>query len=97
MALDDVAVEASVKAHRALEVDQVAGLEESEIGAVEGFLYGRYLICVAVDGYDGEAYAVVGDGLVDAEFVGEGAAQGELEVALLACGGNYCAGGFYNS
>ena len=61
MALHNVAVQATVHEHGALQVHQVAFAEQAEVGAVEGFLDGGYLVhAVGVYGHHGEAHAVVG-------------------------------------
>lgn len=83
MPLDDVPVQAPVHHHGALEVDQVAGLQGSEVGARDGLGNSHHVVGrgSGVDGDHGEAHAIVSDRLVDGQFGGKGAAQAQAHIA----------------
>ena len=71
MTLHDVAVEQRIGLHRAFEVHQVALPEQAEVAAVERLLHGRHGIGVVLDVHDRQAYAVVGDALIDFQIPAE--------------------------
>ena len=97
VALYDVAVQTAVHGHGALDVYFVAYAEEAEVGAAERLLHGGDDVAGAVGADNGEAYAVVGEALVDVELVGEGALEGEVEVLLFLTDGYDGGRGFYYS
>lgn len=82
MTLDDVPVQPPVHRHGAFHIDGVSNLEEPQIRAVEGFFHGCNGIGVVRDSYYGETYAVMGDALVNFQFVHKRTSQGEIDVAL---------------
>ena len=79
-----MAVEAAVDPHRALHVDAAARLEKAEVRTAQGLFDSRYRIAFAVDGGHCEAYAVVGDALVDTQLGSERAAQGDVDISATA-------------
>ena len=74
MALDDMAVEAAVHAHRALHVDLCAHLPGAEVSFQHRLVHGGddILLLLFVDLHHGEAAAVMGHALVDGQFVAKG-------------------------
>lgn len=74
-----------------------AWFEESEVAASEGLFDGCDFVVVAVDGYDGEAYAVMSDALVYFEFVAERAVESEGDVGAFGSYGYDGGGVFYNT
>ena len=69
MTLDNVPVEPAVHQHRALYIHFVANLQQPEVRAVEGLLHGGDGISAILDGNDGEAHAIMGDALINLQFV----------------------------
>ena len=80
VSLHDVAVEPAVHEHGSLHVDLVAHLQQAEVGAVEGFLHGSDDVVRALDGNDGEAHTIVGDTLVNLQFVDKGACERKIDI-----------------
>lgn len=74
-----------------------AWFEEPEVAASEGLFDGSDFVVVAVDGDDGEAYAVVGDALVYFEFVVERAVELEGDVGAFGSDGDDGCSVFYNT
>ena len=89
VALFDVSVQTAVHHHGALNVYFVANFEQTEVGTLQGFVHGGYDVAVAVDLDHGEAYAVVGNALVNFEFMAKIAFQGEVFVVFNLLNGNY--------
>ena len=71
VSLYDVAVQPAVHEHRPFDVHAVSYLKQPEVGPFEGFFHGSHRIGVVLDAYDGEADTVMGNTLVDFQFIGE--------------------------
>ena len=69
MALNDMSVETAVHQHGAFYIHFIADLQQTEVRAVEGLLHGGDRIGTILDGDDGEADAIMGDALIDFQFV----------------------------
>ena len=94
VSLDDMAVEAAVHDQASFEVDEIAGLPLAEAAFFEGFFDGRYAVEIVFLFFHGEADAVMGDALVDFEFVGDGRCYPECLVGAFAFYGVDPAEGF---
>ena len=88
VALHDVAVQAAVHLHRPLHVHLVAHVEQAEVRAFERLLHCGHDVVAVGDAYHRQAYAVVGHALVNLQFVGERAVQGEVYILLVFLDGN---------
>ena len=97
VALNDVSVEAAVHHQASFEVDEVAGLPGAQIGFFEGFFDSGDAVEVVLCFFDGEADAVMGDALVDRQFMANGGGDPECLVAAVGLGGADLAEGFDNS
>ena len=80
MPLHDVAVEPAVHHHRPFHIHHVAHFEQSEVAAVEGFLHCRNGVVFAVELHHSQAYAVVGNALVDFQLRGKRAGESQVDV-----------------
>ena len=69
MSLNDMPVESSVHQHRTLYVHLVAHLQQTEVRTVERLLHGCHHVLVALNGHNGQTDAVMGDTLVDLQFI----------------------------
>ena len=87
--LHDMPIKAAVHQHRALHIHFVAHLEQSEVAALQSLAHSGYGICVAFDVHNCQANAVVGDALVDAKFLYEGAGQSQMDVVLFMFNGDH--------
>ncbi len=82
VSLHDVPIESAAHHHASFQIDEIAYLEESEVGAFEGFAYGGHGIGgVRLADY-GEAYAVVCDALVYLEFTDERARHRDVQIVI---------------
>ena len=97
MALHDVPVQASAHLHGAFHVHLIADLKQSEIRALQRLAHGGDGVGVVLDAYDGEAHTVVRDTLIYFQLIRKGAAQGEMQVVLLALDGHDGGGCFNDS
>lgn len=89
MPLYNVAVKQCVGTHAAFYVYPVAGFQQTKVRLDEGLVNGCYGVCVAIDGFNRQAYAVVGDALVYLKLSGNVAAHGEgLVLSFLRNGNN---------
>ena len=95
--LHDMPIKAAVHQHRALHIHLVAHLEQSEVAALQSLAHSGDGICVAFEAHNCQANAVVGDALVDAKFLYEGAGQGEMHVVLLVFNSDHLRHCFYDS
>ena len=95
--LHDVAVQAAVHQHTALHVHAVANVQVSEVGALQCLAHGGNGIGVVRPTDDGQADTVVGDALIDLQFIHEGATQRQVQVALVLFQRNDGCGFFYDS
>ncbi len=87
--LHDMPVKASVHQHRALHVHLVAHLEQPEVAALQSLAHSGDGICVVFEAHNCQANAVVGDALVDAKFLYEGAGQSQMDVVLFMFNGDH--------
>jgi len=83
MALDDMAVEATVHDQASFQVDEVAGLPVAEIGLFEGFVNGGDLVKTILHGLDGQADAIMRDALVRFQLGGKGGSDSEYFISSL--------------
>ncbi len=84
MSLDDVSIEAAVHDQASFEVDEIAWLPLAEVGLFEGFFDGGDAVEVVLLFFYREADAVMGNALVDFEFVGNGGCDPECLVGAFA-------------
>ena len=87
MALDDMAVEPAVHDEASFEVDQVAGLPMTEVALFQGFFDGCDAVEVVLLFFYSEADAVMGNALIDLEFVGDRRCYPECLVGAFAFNG----------
>ena len=80
MSLYDMAVQPAVHQHRALNIDLVVYLEKSKVGAVKCFFHCSNGIGSVFYLDHSKAYTVVGDTLVDAQFIDKRAAQNKINI-----------------
>ncbi len=97
VALHDVPVQAAVHLHGALHVDLIAHAKQAEVAAFERLAHGGDGIGVSFFAHHGEADAVVSHTLVDAEFLGKRATEGEVDVVLVVFDSHYSRHRFYYS
>jgi hypothetical protein len=91
VALDDVAVQPSVKGHAAFEIDKIAWLPGIKVGLFEGFFYGGHAVGIGAYFFDGQTNAVMGNALIDFQFCREGRLDPEYPVGAGGFHGFYCA------
>ena len=97
VALHDMAIKAAVHQHGALHVDFVAHLQTAKVRAAQGFVHGCDHVGIGFLSYHGEANTVVGYALVNVQFAGKGAAEGEMNIVAVVLNGYDLCGGFYDS
>ena len=105
MALYDMSVESSAHEHRALHVDPVADFQQVEVRQTQALLHRRngvniyhftiYHLVICPN--NRQAYAVMRDGLIDAERFPERIAEREVFVGLLGLNLNDLSHCFYDS
>ena len=95
VALDDVAVEAAVHQEASFQVDEVAWLPVGQVGLFQGLLDGGYAVEAVCAFFHCEADAVMGNALVNFEFVGDRGGDPECLVGSVGLDGDDFAEGFY--
>ena len=80
VSLYDMSVEPSVHDHRTFDVYLVANPEHAQIASVECLFHGGHGVDAVLDLDYCETHAIVGDALVNLQFVAEGAFHGEVNV-----------------
>jgi len=68
MALDDMAVEQRIGPHRTLHIDDIADLQLAQIAAQQRLFHCRYGVGILRNIHHGQAYAVVGNALIDLQL-----------------------------
>ena len=72
MSLNNMAIEPAIHDHTAFQVYQVAFLPVSDVAFLQRFGNGGNLVAAVLQGFYREAHAVMGNALVNFQFVGEG-------------------------
>ena len=80
--MNDMPVQTSVHLHAAFQIHLASDFQQSDVGLLQSLLDGGNGVGFILDGDHSQANAVMGDALVDLQFVGERTLQCQMQVPL---------------
>lgn len=95
MPLYKMTIETAIEGQTTLQVDQAACLPLSQIGFAECLLYSRYLMVPIARTFNGQAYTIMTDTLVDLQLMTDGRGDAETKIGALLPDQRYPAHCFY--